>query len=108
MRYATREEGKLVPQLYRLIWRLQGTAYLLAYDELFPGHHGADTIIPHYNILNDKINRELLRLLHQSQHNGIMSLDDIAARLSIKLDDVRSRLEFFRKSGMRSDVSFKE
>lgn len=108
MRYATREEEKLVPRLYELIWKLQGSDDLVAYDGLFPGHHGAETIIPHYDILNDKTNRELLKLLHQRQQNGRMSLDDIAATLSIKPDEVRSRIEFFRNNGMRKDVSLRE
>lgn len=106
--HASEEEVKYGTKLYELLWSLQGTDYFLAYTELFPGHYGADTIISHYQILRDIKNRELLRLLHQKQQNGGMSLEDIAARLSIKPDEVRSRIEFFRNNGMRIDISFNE
>lgn len=105
---ATEEEADYGTRLYELLYSLQGTDYFLAYTELFPGHHGADTLIPHYQILNDAISRDLLKLLHKSQKNGNMTLDDVATRLSINPDDVKSRIVFFRNNGMRRDVSLRE
>lgn len=109
------KEAEYGTKLYELLWKLQGTDYFLAYSDLFPNRINASPENPedyqlfrdHYKILRDTKSRELLRLLHQGQKNGKMGIDDVATRLSLEADEVRSRIEFFRKSGMRSDVSLR-
>ncbi len=94
-------------RLYREIVRLDGTDYLIAYDELFPGEIIADPdknpegyrlLEGHYRILSDRLNRELMLALHRSRDPTI---EELAQRTGLKVDDISARIELFRANGMR-------
>ncbi len=91
-----REDLEYVGKYYRLVYNLQGTVEFEAYFKLFP-----DTQInpkADYEILKDRKNRRLMVVLYQSDN---LSIEALAQRTGLKVDDISARIELFRANGMR-------
>ncbi len=95
-------------KLYREIVSLNGTDYLLAYDELFPGDIIADPdknpdgyklLEGRYRILSDRKSRELMVALYQGTNP---SIEQLAEATGLKPDDITARIELFRANGMKN------
>ncbi|HZX12526.1 MAG TPA: Lrp/AsnC family transcriptional regulator [Candidatus Nanoarchaeia archaeon] len=96
-------------KLYKMLMQLSGTDELLAYSELFPedihaspeNPDGYKTLRAHYEIMSDERTRKLLAALYKNQQNGRLSLEQLAESFSLKEEELKERLKFFRESGMK-------
>ncbi len=96
VRQKLEEEGKYIGGWYRILFNLQGTDEFKAYGDLFPSKDFDPKA--HYEILNDRRNRELMVVLYQGDNP---SIELLAQRTGLSTDDISTRIEFFRANGMR-------
>lgn len=90
------KNASYVGKWYKVLYNLQGTEVLEAYENLFPGQDFDPKA--HYEILNDEANRGLLVVLYKKRN---LTIEELAETMGLKIDDIRARIEFFRVNGIK-------